>query len=221
MDPRRLRLLLIGGVGAVAAAVAIVLALTLGGGASLAATLRTEGCTLFKPVASGVPIEGQVHIEGLENGALPEGFVYSSDPPTAGPHFGQAAPFNVYDREVPAERYVHNLEHGGIVVLYGPDVPAETVSQIVGWYEQSPNAVLVSPRASLGGEIALAAWVAEDKYAESSSNDDDTAEKVYSTSRGHLAKCTAFSEKAFDAFRDAYRGKGPERIPVDAMVPGA
>jgi hypothetical protein len=33
--------------------------------------------------------------------------------------------------------------------------------------------------------------------------------------------CPTFDEKAFSAFRDAYRGKGPERYPVDTLTPGA
>jgi hypothetical protein len=38
--------------------------------------------------------------------------------------------------------------------------------------------------------------------------------------KGRLAVCSTFDEKAFKTFRDAFRGKGPERFPVDALTPG-
>ena len=41
--------------------------------------------------------------------------------------------------------------------------------------------------------------------------------------QGHIGVCPAFTdktEKAFVAFRDAYRGKGPEGIPLELDKPG-
>ena len=35
-----------------------------------------------------------------------------------------------------------------------------------------------------------------------------------------IATCPHFNEKAFTAFRDAFRGKGPERFPLSALAPG-
>ncbi len=32
--------------------------------------------------------------------------------------------------------------------------------------------------------------------------------------------CTGFDEKAFKAFRDAYRGKGTEGFPLSQLKPG-
>jgi hypothetical protein len=37
---------------------------------------------------------------------------------------------------------------------------------------------------------------------------------------GHLAICSKFDQKAFAAFRSAYRGKGPEGVPLSADEPG-
>ena len=52
-------------------------------------------------------------------GHVPEGqpVPYPSYPPTSGPHWPRPAPWGVYDFEIAPEVYVHNLEHGGIVVL--------------------------------------------------------------------------------------------------------
>ena len=35
-----------------------------------------------------------------------------------------------------------------------------------------------------------------------------------------VASCPKFDEKAFTAFRDEFRGKGPERFPVSILTPG-
>ena len=36
----------------------------------------------------------------------------------------------------------------------------------------------------------------------------------------YIATCPSFDERAFAAFRDAFRGKGSERFPISQMVPG-
>jgi len=36
----------------------------------------------------------------------------------------------------------------------------------------------------------------------------------------YIAKCPSFDEGAFATFRDSFRGKGPERVPISNMVPG-
>ena len=45
-------------------------------------------------------------------------------------------------------------------------------------------------------------------------------DKIALTAWTQLATCTRFDEKAFSAFRDAFRGKGPERFPVSSLKPG-
>lgn len=47
---------------------------------------------------------------------------YLTDPPTSGAHYnlrGQApVPWGFYDQPYPPEDWLHNLEHGGVVILY-------------------------------------------------------------------------------------------------------
>ena len=148
-DPRRTRMILIGGAAVVAAAVvAIVLALTLGGGQDASAALSAAGCT-----NQTFPMQGRQHVQ-----SLPKGFRYNSFPPTSGMHYPQWAIWGDYDRPVPLIRSTHNLEHGGIVVQYGDKVPASTVNEINQWYAQDPTALLVAPLPALKGKVALTAW---------------------------------------------------------------
>jgi hypothetical protein len=127
--------------------------------------------------------------------ALPRGFRYDTFPPTSGPHAPQPAIWGVYSSPVPELALVHNLEHGGIVVQYGTRVPRSSVARILEWYGRSPDALVVAPLPALRGEVALTAWT-------------------------RLATCTHFDPRAFGAFRDAYRYRGPEQLPLGALQPG-
>jgi hypothetical protein len=182
---RRTRLVFMGlGAVLVVVALAIGLATAFGGGSDASAALSAAGCTNVT-----LPSQGRQHVTELK-----KGFHYNSFPPTSGPHYPQWALWNFYDKPVPLIRSTHNLEHGGIVVQYGDQVPQSTVEQIRQWYLKDPTALLVAPLPALKDKVALTAWQ-------------------------HLATCPGFNEKAFDAFRDAHIFKGPERYPADRLQP--
>lgn len=185
----RTRLIAVG-IGAVVAVVAIivgVVAFTGGSDANASDALAAAGCT-----DQTFPDQGRNHVQ-----TLPEDFKYNSFPPTSGPHHPQPALWGFYDRPVPFISSTHNLEHGGILVQWGKDVPQETLDQIRTWYNADPDGILAAPLQgnALPDKVALTAW-------------------------GHLAVCPGFDQNAFDEFRDAYRFKGPERLPLEAMLPG-
>jgi Protein of unknown function (DUF3105) len=120
---------------------------------------------------------------------------YNSFPPTSGPHDPTPAIWNIYEEPVDERKLVHNLEHGGIVIQYGAEVPQATVNQLRDFYLSDPNGLILAPLPKLGNKIALTAWT-------------------------HLATMTKFDEGAFSAFRDAYRAKGPEPRRVGDLRPG-
>jgi hypothetical protein len=189
-------------------ALAAVLALfAFGGDDSPAApeALRAAGCTLqIVPVREPGGDAQRRHVE-----TLPKGFNYPSFPPTAGPHHPIPAPFDAYDEPVEQLRLVHNLEHGGITVQYGRGVSEQTVNELVEWYRDDPNGIVIAPLPRLGSTIALAAW-----------NADLSSTGELRSERGVLAKCPRFDEAAFDAFMDDYAFKGPERVPREQLAPG-
>jgi hypothetical protein len=198
-DPRNRRLILLGAAGAVvvvAAAVAIAL-FVVGGGSSGDAVLRDAGCTIEK-----APAQDRAHVEQLE-----EDFEYNLSPPATGPHNPIPAPWDVYTEPVEQFRLVHNLEHGGVIIQYGEDVPQSTVDQIVDWYRDDPNGIVIAPLPELDDQIALAAWVTPDADPEAAGE-------------GVVAKCPRFDEAAFDTFLDTYGFRGPERFPRGDLQPG-
>jgi hypothetical protein len=196
-DPRRRRQILLGAAGGVlAAGVAVAIALfAVGGGQAADTVLREAGCTIEKKPAVGRQHVAQPPKEGT----------YNTFPPTTGPHADVPATWDVYVEPVEQFRLVHNLEHGGLIVQYGEDVPQADVDAIVEWYRDDPIGIVVAPLPALGDKIALAAWIAPNPDA---------------PGQGVLAKCTRFDEEAFDAFLDEYGFKGPERFPRGELQPG-
>ena len=135
---------------------------------------------------------------------------WNSFPPTSGPHYGETAIWGFYDEPIPLVRTTHNLEHGGVIIHYGRDVPQAAIDQLRAFYNEDPAGLIVAPLPRLGDKIALSAWFF---------NDARTRERGY-FGEGQLATCTQFDEDAFRAFVDAYRFKGREGIPPENMQPG-
>ena len=170
---------------------------------SVAQAMRDAGCTYR--VFDGVP--AGPHIPNPA--ATPK--AWNSFPPTSGPHYAQWVIWGEYDEPVRLAQAVHNLEHGGIVMYYGSDVPDEEITKLRSFYRSDPTAMLLSPLPRLGDKIAVTAWYAPTK--------DGRA--VVDESQGILAECTQFDQNAFESFRDAYRFQGPERIPPESLQPGS
>lgn len=199
---RRLILYLVAGSGVVAL-VAVVAALALaggGGGGSSSdprAALEAAGCTYQVTPAAKF---GQ-HVNSLQAKVH-----YTTFPPASGKHYSVPAVWGYYTEPVLEIQAVHNLEHGGIVISWGSDVPATETKKIEDFYNESPDAMLAFPLPALKSKIALVAW---------------TEKPNEKRGQNRIAKCPRFDEKAFKAFRDAFRGEGPERFPVDQLTPGS
>ena len=174
-----------------------------GGGPSpeeVRADLVAAGCTL-----QAVDAQPGRHSLGPDDTAE-----WNTDPPTSGPHFGFDQNRNLgtviwgaYDEPLQLARVVHNLEHGGVYIFYGDDVPEATVEQLRAFYDDHETGTLIAPYPKLGDQIALGAWVSEADEA-----------------KGYLAKCPRFDEKAFSSFFSGFQFKGPERFPRSSLLPG-
>jgi hypothetical protein len=204
-DASRSRLwFLVLGAAILLVAVGVGVLMAFRGGGSEAATNGVDGPC----VRQTFPPMGRTHIEKLS-----KDFRYNSFPPTSGPHYppGPKAPvvWNIYDSPLDEVAVVHNLEHGGVVVQYGSNVPKSTVAQIAQWYASSPLGLVVAPLPPVS-EIQA-------------TPPPDVDHKIFLTAWTHLATCTTFSESAFDDFRDDYRGPdadAPEKFPLEALQPG-
>lgn len=146
--------------------------------------IRSSGT--ISPGGPGVfyPEQGRRHV------ALGTAFDYNSNPPTSGPHFASPEEWGVYDKEIPDQVLIHNLEHGGVWIAYRPGINQETVKKLEAIAKDYGRKVIMAPRAANDADIALAAWTHLDKFSSGE-----------------------FSEERVRDFIKAYRNKGPEFVP--------
>jgi len=203
------RLLMIGGGAALILIAAVAAYFVLAGGGSSASAdapklLEAAGCTV-QVVPQVKRVQPTYHEILTPNGTSKR---WNTDPPTNGPHYQTPLIWGAYTDPVNLAQLVHNLEHGGVYILYGKDVPASTVDQLRTFYDKHTNATILAPLPRLGDKIALGAWTTKS---------GDQPEVGF----GRLVKCTKFDDEAFTAFFSAYQGKGPERFPVSSLQPGS
>ena len=140
-NPGRVELL-----GAAVVVVAIVAAIYL---------LVVPGFTVGRYVAS----EGRGHV------AEGQPISYKNTPPSSGTHYPSTVPWGVYQEEVAEGYWVHNLEHGGVVLLYNcPDGCPELKQQLEETFKTFPPGkygqvkLVVTPYSKMEHRIAAVAW---------------------------------------------------------------
>lgn len=156
---------------------------------------KEAGCTV-----KGFASEGRKHVEP---DAVPD---YGTQPPTSGNHFVKPAKYGAYDEPVPDMPTVHSLEHGASVIYIGKDVPAAARAEIGSFWAESPPYMIVMPGRSKSFP----------------------AKGVVITSWQRWLVCKPYQSSdlaAIRAFRDEYRGTGPEgaaglHSPGDVDFPG-
>ncbi len=122
------------------------------------------------------PSQGENHIaEGTAHAP------YNSELPSSGPHYQDAtapAQWGVYTQELPPEIFLHNEEHGGIVIAYKPDLPQAQIKDLQKLFAPpysdksfSPGKYILMPRAKNKYPIELAAWRRTYELASYNQND--------------------------------------------------
>ncbi len=150
---------------------------------------REAGCELRLDLTD----EGNTHIEPQE----PEP-AYKTDPPTSGNHV--VPPRQQADgaySEYPDPIFtVHSLEHGRIDVQYSPDLSEADQLELKGLFDEDFDGMLLFPNPEMPYEVAATAWT-------------------------QLLGCETYEGRAtldaIRAFRDTFRGQGPE--PVAIVIP--
>ena len=117
------------------------------------------------------PIIGTQHANQGEK-HIPQGQkheAYNSEPASSGPHYADntaPTPWGVYTQEVPEEVFIHNEEHGGVVVTYNPKLlPADQLKKLQALFAPpysnktfSPSKAVVTPRTKDTHAIQIASW---------------------------------------------------------------
>ena len=137
-----------------------------------------------------LPDEGRSHVE------LGSAINYPNNPPASGPHYPVTARWSFNDSPLQAGFWVHNLEHGGVAMLYRCQADCtELKRQLKGLYDSLPKSarygyvkLVVAPDDALPGQVAAMAW-------------------------GHRIILDKFDAAVLTRFYQAYADKGPEDAP--------
>jgi len=165
-------------------------------------TCPTAGASPYSPMPPGTnggTVVGQAMDEMPHIHVAPPARVqYNHDPPTSGCHYsisGQA-PVNpgVYGQEIQPEYWVHNLEHGYVVVLYNcPQGCPDDVQKLIAWRKALPAdpagqgiikyaKVLVLPWHTMAKKFAAVSW---DYYQGFDALDISQIQAFYDNHVGH------------------------------------
>jgi hypothetical protein len=116
---------------------------------------------------------------------------YNSNPPTSGSHTVETAPWGVSTTPLPDISLVHNLEHGGIVLHYRPDIDEaqrQQLATLAGELQRQDSKIVLAPRTENDALITATAW-------------------------GKVLKQESFNSDELRAFFSANINRGPERVP--------
>lgn len=84
--------------------------------------------------------------------------VYNSNPPSGGWHYNAPAQTGIYDKELPDEQIIHNLEHGHIWFAYKPDLVPAQIEKLAEIVKDYGSRIIMTPRAVNDSPIAIVAW---------------------------------------------------------------
>lgn len=138
--------------------------LWLGGGIVLLG-LIIAGFVLLSGVGQPVPGE-KVASAGASHVPMGTPINYEHIPPSSGTHYPQTAQYGVYEEPIVEGLWLHNLEHGAIVVLYNcPEGCPDLVEQLRQAYQTFPPSarfgtvkLVVTPYPKLQTRLAYLAW---------------------------------------------------------------
>ena len=130
--------------------------------------------------------------------ATGETITYPSPPPASGPHWDpsqlvpRSARFAARDTNYQPEQYVHNLEHGYVVVWYDADLPDDQLDQLreaseIGGIDKFMVAPWTRGKFEGSSDVVMASW----------------ARKI---------ECTKFSGAALADFYETYGPDGDENV---------
>lgn len=167
----------------VIAAVAAVVFFSRESDETIGGSIASAGCDDIETFDEAGSEDARGHVEAGTD------VQYDTSPPTYGQHSDQTAPAGFSEEPIPEENYVHNLEHGQIVIHYSPDVSEETKDKIDTLVDQEGQATLAVPTEGLDKPIYFTAW-------------------------GASQGCDEPAQEAADAFRTRFQGRGPEQVGV-------
>jgi len=155
-----------------------------GGGADASAeageTDAPQGATMVTRTPDAAPLPGESECKVVEVSGIPvasgrhldvcTAIDPATNPPSGGEHWPVWARYAEYTAPVPREMYIHNLEHGGVVITYRCKDPCpELVAALEGVFADATDPycatmspptprLVLTPDANIPTPIAASAW---------------------------------------------------------------
>lgn len=146
------------------------------------------------PSVATVPSEGWAHV--AEGAAV----AYQANPPASGPHYPVWARYREHTSVLARGYWVHNLEHGAIVLLYRPDAPAAVIAELRQAWQALPNDPACGHRRALMTADPL------------------LPQPVAAVAALNVLMADRLDPSWVRVFADTYRGRGPEAVCQDGSV---
>ena len=142
------------------------------------------GCELMLDLEE----EGSTHIAKRTD--APE---YQTNPATSGDHWLEQLADGAYSESPNPIYWVHSLEHGRVTIQYSPDLSEDEQLELKGLFDDDYDGMLLFPNPDMPYDVAATAWT-------------------------QMVGCESYEGAAtldtLRAFRDTYRGQGPEQVPI-------
>ncbi|MBC7644899.1 MAG: DUF3105 domain-containing protein [Thermoleophilia bacterium] len=144
-----------------------------------AAAQKDAGCTPLEERK----VQGRTHTTEKQK--------YTENPPSSGAHNPVPLDWGIYKTNQPDERWVHNLEHGHIVILY-KKITTDQKTQLLKYVKRDPFHIVVLPR------------------------DKNVKDGIYYVAWDKSLYCAKPSAEALQFMIDGSRDQGPELFMNDA-----
>jgi hypothetical protein len=166
----------------------------------------------WRPIAGGscnarernVATQDSPHVDP-DAGAV----LYLTNPPASGPHFNEWARWGAF-RNIPRGNWVHNLEHGGVVMLYR--CPTGTCDATVTSLVSAMNSIPMDP-ACMPDDAAPA------RVRVVITNDNVIETPVAAAAWGWLYAADCVDAPSLREFYSRHAGMAPEDFCFDGTVP--
>ena len=156
-----------------------------------------------QPVGPCNAVVQQQAIEGWAHVPICTKTDYQSNPPSSGDHYPIWAAYKTYTSPIPEGYWVHNLEHGGVVLTYNcPGGCADDVAAAGAWIKSQPDDT-TCPVDEDAGEIPV-------RVRFVMTPDPKLTAKFAASAWGWTLRADCFDPVAFSAFKEAHYGNGRE-----------
>jgi hypothetical protein len=126
---------------------------------------------------------------------------WDSNPPSSGPHFPIWAAYQAYSTPVPRGYYVHDQEHGGVVLLYRCD-DAGGCPDVAAALQAASDSIPDDPLCTSGGEgVRVRTVITPDPLLDV---------PIAAAAWGWTYRAQCLDQASLNAFAQAHYGQGPE-----------